>query len=58
MKLSKNPQDRVIPTEKWKCFDDCPVCLVIKKAIKEGREIASEEFEKAFAEAEAKEASV
>ena len=32
-------------------FDDCPVCLALKEASKEGRELSQEELEVAFAEA-------
>lgn len=59
MKLSRSSKlDSIIPTEKWKCFDNCPVCIIMKKAIVEGREIFSKELERAFAEAETEEASV
>lgn len=52
MKLLKcSKLDTAIPPEKWKCFDGCPVCRMMKQAAEEGRGIDEEELEKAFVEA-------
>lgn len=54
MKLSKDSKtDDIIPPENWQCFDDCPVCRMMKRAAEKGREINSKEWERTFAEAEA-----
>jgi len=54
MKLSKDLKiDFVIPSEEWRCFDGCPVCRMMKKAVEEGKEINGKELEEAFTEAEA-----
>jgi hypothetical protein len=47
--------DTVIPFEKWKCFDNCPVCRALTKASEEGRELSEREMEEALAEAELEE---
>jgi hypothetical protein len=53
MKLSKNSKaDTVVSSEKWKCFDGCPVCRMMREAAESGKEINGKELEKAFAEAE------
>lgn len=53
MKFSKKPKkDIAVSPEEWQCFDDCPVCRIMKKAAEEGRELSAEELEKAFARAE------
>ena len=51
MKLSGPPNDSV-PSQKWKLFDNCPVCKVLKKIAETGREISEKELEEAFSQAE------
>jgi len=45
--------DTVISFEKWKCFDNCPICRALIKAYEECRELTEDEMEIAVAEAEA-----
>lgn len=52
MKLSKKVCCDALMPEKWKCFDNCPVCRLFKKAAEEGLEISGKELEEAFKAAE------
>lgn len=51
MKLSKPKVDSVMP-EKWKCYDGCPVCRLLRKAAEKNLEIDQKELDEAFAKAE------
>lgn len=47
-----NRKDGVVSPESWKCFDNCPVCRLLRNAAENGHEISHEELEAAITEAE------
>jgi hypothetical protein len=58
MKSSKGSSTDFVASPKWKFFDNCPVCRIMKKAILGGKEISGRQLKKAFSKAEAEDHTV